>query len=467
MFSRLSLVRCCFSLRLWLSLVLLATGLAGCQPQVAVPDVTGPSVSSDGPAGNTAPVRAEPPEQPAAFGGGSVASAPDLSPTGAPGTVPGTEAQRDAGGPGGAGGQPGGAAGAGHPDKPDKPGQPDKAGQPDKPDPMDEVQEEPIVLIPPATCVSEYLPPPGLPATDSPDSGPQPVPPATNSPDSPDSAPPPASESAASTPPASPAPVSPPPLPPLPPPPAPGWQPLVDAVAATAETFLGRLSVVVVDLESGERWEYRGEECYHPASVIKIPVALYAAHQVEAGELSWEDPVLYTEADFEPPAGPFSEIPFGTEVPVASLVEWSLKYSNNTAVNMLGRHLGWRRIRAFGRQIGGPYSPGPWVNPQSAANWWLHLWQMSQENPMSMEPVLAGLREATHRGRVVAGVPAGVLVLHKYGSYAGYEHDAGIVYGPRPFLVLVFTADGGAGPANAAIARITRAAWEVFQQPQS
>nr|PZN39975.1 MAG: hypothetical protein DIU70_08670 [Bacillota bacterium] len=256
-----------------------------------------------------------------------------------------------------------------------------------------------------------------------------------------------------------------PPVPPGALPAGPDWQPLAEAVARAASGFSGRLSVVAVDLETGDRWEYRATDSYHPASTIKVPVALFALAEVRAGRLRWDDPVRLTEADFEPPLGALADVPPGTEVPVGRLVDLALRESNNTAVNALGRHLGWGRIRAFAESIGGGFDRGPLAIPRAAAAWWLHLWQLSRTAPGEAELLVAPLREATYRGRIAAAVPPGVEVWHKYGSYLGHEHDTGIVLGPRPFLLVVYTGDGQPGEADGVIVAIARGAWQAFAGP--
>ncbi|MCG0238931.1 MAG: class A beta-lactamase-related serine hydrolase [Firmicutes bacterium] len=256
-----------------------------------------------------------------------------------------------------------------------------------------------------------------------------------------------------------------PPAPPGTLPAAPRWRPLAEAVARARSGFSGRLSVVAVDLETGDRWEYRATDAYHPASTIKVPVALFALAEARAGRLRWDDPVQLAEADFEPPLGALADVSPGTAVPVGRLVDLALRESNNTAVNALGRHLGWGRIREFARSIGGGFDRGPLATPRAAAAWWLYLWKLRQTAPEEAELLVAPLRKATYRGRIAAAVPPGVEVWHKYGSYLGYEHDTGIVLGPRPFLLVVYTGDGKPGEADKVIVAITRGAWQTFAGP--
>lgn len=233
--------------------------------------------------------------------------------------------------------------------------------------------------------------------------------------------------------------------------------------------FPGEYSVVVHDLLSGREWTVNPDRRYHPASTIKMPVTLYALEQYRAGRLGWQDGIVYTKADFESPGGgAFETSPFGGVYPVENLVGRALRYSNNVAVNMLGRHLGWDNIRAWTRTIGGELyraSDGmPQVTALSELGWWLHLERLSRIDPKTAELVLQPLREVAYDGRIAAGLPEGVQYLHKFGSYDGYYHDGGWIMGDKPFVLVVLTHGAREDEADAAITRITSAVYQVMEK---
>lgn len=258
---------------------------------------------------------------------------------------------------------------------------------------------------------------------------------------------------------------------PAPPEPAPAvWDKaavLEAAVQKSMADFPGRYSVVVHELPSGKAWSLNADARYHPASTIKMPVVLYALEQHRAGKLGWQDLITYTEADYESPGGgAFEQAPFGGRYPVENLVNRAIKYSNNVAVNMLGRHLGWNNIRAWTRTMNGELyrlSDGmPEVTPMSELGWWLHLNRVAHEDPTRAELVLRPLREVEYDGRIAAGAPAGVKYLHKFGSFDGNYHDAGIIYAERPFVLVVMTDGATVDEADAAIAAVTAAICKVM-----
>ena len=59
--------------------------------------------------------------------------------------------------------------------------------------------------------------------------------------------------------------------------------------------FSGEYSVALEDLSTGQRWLYNADRLYHPASTLKVAVALYALEQYRTGTIGWQDLVEYTE----------------------------------------------------------------------------------------------------------------------------------------------------------------------------
>ncbi len=261
------------------------------------------------------------------------------------------------------------------------------------------------------------------------------------------------------------------PILPDPPPAVPDeWQRLHETVWAVASEYPGRLSVVAVDLTTGSRYEFRAGDPYLPASTFKLPVTLCVLQAIDAGELTWDTLITYTEADWEPVgAGYFAEAAFGSQWSVRNLVDRSLISSNNVAVKMLARTLTWDGLLQCTTEMGGPVTrTEEGSTPVTAADeaaWWLRLWELSQERPELAEQLLGPLRRVTYHGRIQAGTPRPELVTHKFGTYAGYDHDGAIVWAERPYALVVLTYGGGEYAADVAIARIASAAWESLMGP--
>jgi beta-lactamase class A len=254
--------------------------------------------------------------------------------------------------------------------------------------------------------------------------------------------------------------------------PAPGavpavWQPLDRAVREAAAAYPGRISVVAVDLLHGDRYEFRPNDRYYPASTFKLPVTICTVQAIERGELTWETPVTFTPADDDTVGqGGFATTAYGTLWPVRNLVDRSLISSNNVAVKMLARTLTWDGLAGCTRALGGMVTrTEDGSTPVSAADeaaWWTALWQMHQASPDVAENLLRPLRQVPYLGRIVEGTPRSDLVTHKFGTFPPYEHDGAIVWGDRPYILVVLTYGGTHADADTTIAQLAGAAWNAI-----
>ena len=244
---------------------------------------------------------------------------------------------------------------------------------------------------------------------------------------------------------------------------------IAQAISRAMAGFPGEFSIALEDLSTSQRWVFNADRLYHPASTVKLPVALYALEQYRAGKIGWQDPIEYTEADFETPgASAFETAEFGELYPVEDLVNRSLTYSNNVAVNMLGRHFGWGNIEIWTGTIGGRLTHEnrlPRASALSVLAWWRHLHRLSLEDPERANLLVRPLMEVPYRGRITAGLPDGVPHMHKFGSYDGNYHDSGIVFTTRPYILVVLTAGAPLEEADAAIARVSAEIYGVMTAP--
>src|SRR5262249_16035484 len=55
----------------------------------------------------------------------------------------------------------------------------------------------------------------------------------------------------------------------------------------------------------------------------------------------------------------------------------------------------------------------------------------------SSDAMIAILKRQRFNDRIPAGLPLGTVVAHKTGEITKIQHDAAIVYAPRPFVLVV------------------------------
>jgi len=122
-----------------------------------------------------------------------------------------------------------------------------------------------------------------------------------------------------------------------------GAQDLATRMAAVPiDASLGRVGVGVLDMQTGTTWYHSGEEAFPMQSVFKLPLAIAVLKQVDKGELSLDQKVTITPADFAPSWSPLRDEFQGesAEYTLRDLIKSSMALSDNTAADVLLRVIG-------------------------------------------------------------------------------------------------------------------------------
>ncbi|HPJ22243.1 MAG TPA: serine hydrolase, partial [Clostridia bacterium] len=104
--------------------------------------------------------------------------------------------------------------------------------------------------------------------------------------------------------------------------------------------FDGRYGLTFVDIESGNSFDIAAYDQYIAASTSKLPINLYLFKKIAEGELDFDIVMEYLEEDLEYGTGRIIKGNYGDKYTVAQLVEYSLVYSDNCAINMIIRLCG-------------------------------------------------------------------------------------------------------------------------------
>lgn len=221
-----------------------------------------------------------------------------------------------------------------------------------------------------------------------------------------------------------------------------------------------------LDAKPGEEILINPTMRFHAASTMKVPVMIELFRRVEAGELSLDDTVLVTNqftsimdgSPYELSASEDSDgeiyKAMGRQLSYRELVEASITVSSNLATNILIEHLTAKAVQATTDAMGASgMQVLRGVEDQKA-------FDAGRSNTTDAMGLLT-LFEAIGQGKAVgsdasrqmveilkrqqfndgipAGLPAGTPVAHKTGSITRIHHDAGIVFGPRPYVLVILT----------------------------
>ena len=97
----------------------------------------------------------------------------------------------------------------------------------------------------------------------------------------------------------------------------------------------GCISVGYLDLVTGDAWYYNGDADFYPASLVKLPFALYILKLCDSGDLDMDARLELKAGQIREGTGVIKLEEPGTEYTVRELVELMLTVSDNTAFKML------------------------------------------------------------------------------------------------------------------------------------
>jgi beta-lactamase class A len=206
------------------------------------------------------------------------------------------------------------------------------------------------------------------------------------------------------------------------------------------------VSVYFRDLENGPVFSVGMDELYSPASLMKVPLMMATLKEAE------KNPGLLSRRvkNDQPILGlsDFDEHPLkrGEEYSVDELLRAMIAYSDNDAVVMLRTVVGDGPLndvfRDFGMLIPEVRTLDDSMSAREYSAFFRILYNASYLNRAMSQRALEYLSASKFKDALVAGVPAGVTVAHKFGERSFDDkptkqlHDCGIVYHPTENYVL-------------------------------
>jgi beta-lactamase class A len=231
---------------------------------------------------------------------------------------------------------------------------------------------------------------------------------------------------------------------------------------------------------------------FHAASTMKVPVMIELFRQAHAGTLSLDDPLpIRNEFHSIVDGSPYSlsegddsdkEVyaALGKTMTLGQLCEAMITVSSNFAANLLIERLGVQNIRSTVTKLGADgmqvlrgvedqkaFDKG--MNNTTTARGLLVLFEKLGQGKAIGQTADNSMIEVLERQKfndaIPAGLPTGTVVAHKTGSVTRINHDAGVVYAKRPY-VLVLLVRGMQEEKQSAelMARLSKAVYDSSQR---
>lgn len=265
-------------------------------------------------------------------------------------------------------------------------------------------------------------------------------------------------------------------------------QEIVRLIAASG----AEVSVAFRTLDGKNEMLIEPDREFHAASTMKIPVMIELFAQARAGRLRLDDEVtvknefhsIVDGSPYQLDVGDDSDAEVyklvGKTMSLRALCEQMITVSSNLATNLLIEKVGVENIqhrvhalKADGMKVlrgvedGKAFQKG--LNNATSARALLILLEALAQNrvgdPRDCDAMIEILKRQKFSDAIPAGLPAGTPVAHKTGEITRINHDAAIVFAPRPFVLVVLVRGIGEQKKSAAlIAEIARTLFEASQQ---
>lgn len=241
-----------------------------------------------------------------------------------------------------------------------------------------------------------------------------------------------------------------------------------------SEGVISGASVYFRDMENGPWFGIRENDDFLPASLFKVPVMMVILKEGE------KDPSLMTQelgAETLPDLStditdPNRTVVAGQRYTIDALLQRMIMYSDNQSMRLLSKrlaalgHNGDAAKRLYHELGLLPADDTQTVTVRGYASLFRILYNARYLTPEDSEKALELLAGSDFSDGIVAGLPSGTKVAHKFGIHnvpgERLLHDCGIVYHPlRPYLICIMTRGNDIGNSAATIAEISR---RVYQQ---
>lgn len=237
--------------------------------------------------------------------------------------------------------------------------------------------------------------------------------------------------------------------------------------------------VFLMDLDTGNYVDLQGNKTFSAASTIKVPVLVAFFQDVDAGKVSLNDTLTLEEGDIGSGSGDLQYQQPGTTYTALEVATKMIEISDNTATNMIIRHLGGKevvnsRFRSWGLTASIINNPLPDIegtnttNPQELANLMAVVNRGQLVSMKSRDRMLDIMKMTVNDSLLPQGLDSGATIAHKTGNIGSLVADVGQVDMPsgRRYIVSVMVKRPHDDvSAQQLIREVSRVTYDYFNQP--
>ena len=217
------------------------------------------------------------------------------------------------------------------------------------------------------------------------------------------------------------------------------------------------------------------------ASVIKLWILAELLRQVDCGQRSLDEGVLVRQSDVVDGTGELQHESFPQVVTLKRLVEYMIKFSDNTAANVIIDQLGGFAAvnslidstnlkqtvleRKFLDTAAEARGEENYLSAEDVVSLLGAVWDGNILTEDSRVLMVEFMREQTINDKIPAALPPGVPVAHKTGELPDTSHDVGYFLIPGSELAVAFTTSGPKELGDETVRELARTVYDFLGEP--
>ena len=202
---------------------------------------------------------------------------------------------------------------------------------------------------------------------------------------------------------------------------------------------VNKLGLIYYDINSKKSIEINADNQFAAASTVKVPINMLMYDMVQEKKIDINEKLKFQEGDFEEGAGILQGEELNKPIALRTLSDYSIRYSDNIAVNMLLRKVGnENRYNFIEKVVGHPIAhEGNNITPRDSFKLLERLYLNPQNNEY-YPTLIEAMKKTVFNDRIDKYIPK-ETVAHKIGDYGEYVNDIGIVFKENPYIFVIFT----------------------------
>lgn len=233
----------------------------------------------------------------------------------------------------------------------------------------------------------------------------------------------------------------------------------------------GTYAIVIKNLKTGETYKQHGERAFDSASLYKLWVLGASFKLIKEGKLT-ENTDLTRDVrqlnEIFKIGTDSAELTEGTvNMKVGDAIEQMITISHNYAALLLVSEIRNSRVASFMREQGFKSSrlgEPPKTNASDIALFFEKLYFGTMVDSSYSKRMLEILARQKLNDRIPKYLPPQIEVAHKTGEIDGFKHDAGIVFGREPIIIVVLSESDSPQGAAQRIAELSKNVFDYFER---